>query len=1508
MSRFKYPIGHPCYYEEPDPIPCEGGCPDGQICDDDTGLCVEDPNASGQDGLTGDALTEAASLLDSFYDTDSDPFDEVPSEEGLPYPNEQITFEENNIQFAARDKIVANQGCAYWIWDSPASLFVSQDVDETALGTYFTEDWDNSSAQGYYWGFPGLNAVFQDPLNYYQARNYDPLRWSTGRVWTHRTTQEAAGALPSFVFPSTLSSQEHVEKYTFKFIDPPNSSGGVLYSDASGNYLDETIYVQFGGLLYSTLPEDRKFEFLSHMLSGGDYIDHTVDIKRIRFGDQDFFPTGEVEPKSRKTLMDTVYNDPDKVEESLLAKFFSKGFIGERDVGARVNNQPQIVPKSYFDFAHKTQMPFFEKESKKMNISNGLSADILIHRNFFSKEFQSTSMGTSEDIFKITNCYRHYRERKRPDPNCQLSASNQVDRILKFSAANIKEMNEVTEQYKKVYPVTAQIRLDTTQKNTVSDMFVRYGMDKYLLDQREKFLDLEDARSPEVHRNSNLDLIGQSTGQLDGAALDEFYYAYDIGGYSIFRVRTYAEYLNQISMKKNGEELGEIENYMKTNRSLRYKPQGAGPSEVDNRAFNISTEMRTAYLEDFLYQLKRDDTSPSPTISDQLYGLFDDNMFPLGALDTSGSVDDAPDHVVQSSEWRKLVNDFNREVFSAKMSNLPYQNINSQEPGSPTSFGKYSRSVSDIFNGKLAYSEVLGYSVEKYEHGNSNEKNLVQKFYFFDSSDVTEINFLDNQLRYNKKYTYVVKAINCVFGSEYYYRLENEVKKVNPSGNISDVENEDLNFIDEFVESSSRGDVQERDRRLREALESQEVQSGTGWSNIAIGVRARSKPKIAFIEVPYFKKTIHTIDLPPMPPQVEILPYKGDLSKVLLNLTPSAGEMEAIPRPLLDYDMGIIDTMYAAQDVSLYKNNIFHPSGPIKFSGDSMPTGYEVLILENPSEPPISIERFATAKVLSYGNLIAGNLHKDLEIRANVPNYLAFRSIDTAGVSILSEVYYVELVSHQDGMYLVVDEYVFPEPTPELVKVVKNAIEIEPSRFQYQKANRNADIDMSTPFWGAFSVSDSSSNIFDKEYRLNIRSKTTGREMNIDFDFNVTQLPPVQADDDSVGDEELDMLLQACNKYSDLPQNRADSEFYHPPDQINTGEDEFVRACPSEINKFSLEQHEFYSIPNRDKAENIHGNEVILQKSVPLSITPETSSKKSRRRTGANAGQCECPPGFKPLSSVSGFGDIDPFAMGIKSGAETICIQDVELCPAGSKLTITPYTNEDGKQVGTIIHCECSGDKTPCGSGCHDPCEAMHVRNPENCNCKPNCPSPKVWNGTGCKCPGEMVEDPFGNCVRPQPPEPPFEPEPPSRPEFQDRTGMYDTVLSPDEIMELERAGYINDQMRRMIEAGTVDAETVLELKDRLRLEGDGVTRPLEGMTGTRGADDIAGLGGGRAGDGKGDETVNVGEGLVQKGTVQQASTELQGAVQQMPQQMPRGGTSGRGLPGGSGGSGGYFS
>ena len=76
--------------------------------------------------------------------------------------------------------------------------------------------------------------------------------------------------------------------------------------------------------------------------SDGDYTDHTVTVKTMQLGDG-IYATGEVEPKSRKTLIEGVYDDPEKVEESLLAKFFSNGAIGDYSVAARVNNQPQLV-------------------------------------------------------------------------------------------------------------------------------------------------------------------------------------------------------------------------------------------------------------------------------------------------------------------------------------------------------------------------------------------------------------------------------------------------------------------------------------------------------------------------------------------------------------------------------------------------------------------------------------------------------------------------------------------------------------------------------------------------------------------------------------------------------------------------------------------------------------------------------------------------------------------------------------------------------------------------------------------------------------------------------------------------------------------------------------------------------------------------------------------------------------------------------------------------------------
>ena len=249
-----------------------------------------------------------------------------------------------------------------------------------------------------------------------------------------------------------------------------------------------------------------------------------------------------------------------------------------------------------------------------------------------------------------------------------------------------------------------------------------------------------------------------------------------------------------------------------------------------------------------------------------------------------------------------------------------------------------------------------------------------------------------------------------------------------------------------------------------------------------------------------------------------------------------------------------------------------------------------------------------------------------------------------------------------------------------------------------------------------------------------------------------------------------------------------------------------------------------------------------------------------------------------------------------------MCIPEDLSCPAGSELKITPFEDDRGRQIGTIIHCACRGDKKLCGSSCHDPCPAQHIRNPRDCECKPNCPSPRVWvpgEGGGCKCPEGMEDDPLLGCIRPEP-QPRFTlPEP----EYQDVEDRYAVELTGEEILDLERAGYINAHMREMLLAGTVDAETVLELKNRLKLDGDGVTRP-SGIEGEDGEDmprlnsNNSRGGSGRTGRGVqagvstpgqtlGSENIGVGQNAGQVGQRIQQGLDSAGA------QIPQGGSSG---------------
>ena len=81
------------------------------------------------------------------------------------------------------------------------------------------------------------------------------------------------------------------------------------------------------------------------------------------------------------------------------------------------------------------------------------------------------------------------------------------------------------------------------------------------------------------------------------------------------------------------------------------------------------------------------------------------------------------------------------------------------------------RSYKDIMSGKINYSETVMYVVNKRIVDPTTEEagDVMQSYYFLNTSKVDVLRFIDSQVNYDVKYQYDVEAIVLSLGSSYYY-------------------------------------------------------------------------------------------------------------------------------------------------------------------------------------------------------------------------------------------------------------------------------------------------------------------------------------------------------------------------------------------------------------------------------------------------------------------------------------------------------------------------------------------------------------------------------------------------------------------------------------------------------------------------------------------------------------------------------------------------------------------
>ncbi len=299
---------------------------------------------------------------------------------------------------------------------------------------------------------------------------------------------------------------------------------------------------------------------------------------------------------------------------------------------------------------------------------------------------------------------------------------------------------------------------------------------------------------------------------------------------------------------------------------------------------------------------------------------------------------------------------------------------------------RHVRTFMDILRGKPAHSEVIGYKLEKKD---VETGEVIQVNYFATNDNTELIKFVDSQVKYGKRYRYVVYQVVTIVGTVYAYANCMEHRALRDLWDNGD-----------------------RSRRHRDFY---------------MGVV--HTPSVRMVEVPIYSKEFVVMDRPPISPNVNVIPFKGDKRKLMFNMDSQTGNFSAKPVVLEPDDVGQFSLVAISQGADpALEDAVLRDA--LEFKNDDPVQIFEVFRVE---EEPQSWGSFFQSKIARIESDATAAAYVD-NIIPNKKYWYTFRTEDIHGhVSNPSNIYQIELVSDLDAVYLKSDLFYFPEIERETV-------------------------------------------------------------------------------------------------------------------------------------------------------------------------------------------------------------------------------------------------------------------------------------------------------------------------------------------------------------------------------------------------------------------------------------------------------------------------------------------
>ena len=378
----------------------------------------------------------------------------------------------------------------------------------------------------------------------------------------------------------------------------------------------------------------------------------------------------------------------------------------------------------------------------------------------------------------------------------------------------------------------------------------------------------------------------------------------------------------------------------------------------------------------------------------------------------------------------------------------------------------HARTFEQVLDGETAYSESLFYKVKKFK-GNKAFGEPIQEFYLYNSTDIDAVvsenrrlSFIDTQLRIDTTYTYEVSEFRVVVGTKYSY----------DSSSLSSLEDMYLG----------------EDAKL--------------YASMMVDVM----PVIKIMEVPLFTSTGRVLAPPPMPPDVDVISYKGVSSKLMFFFKSQIGQK-------LEEPISFSDDQFTDNRQFLLHEKTSN-NGEILYSTVEGISAVEVYRMNN---KPIDIMDFSnnlfdviSTDADTVSDMTASSVGKIIKQKPNEKFYYMFRALGSHGESSNpSPVYEIELFNDGGAAYPIVKIVDLEKVSHRTkTKTFRNLLRITPKIAQssvneVQSGLISEDGTLGNAIVQNITLGLENEPLFGKRFKVRLTSKKTGKKIDLNIDF-----------------------------------------------------------------------------------------------------------------------------------------------------------------------------------------------------------------------------------------------------------------------------------------------------------------------------------------------------------------------------------------------------------------------